>query len=201
MANPMYEKISLTLPVKISYTAIQEYLRKEFIGMKLEKDGDKPMAEILGLAVSKSDEEGFDIQVDMDVRILTSVFRNREGKMLVDIALDFNRSAQEVSVRDFRVDVKTNSWLVDNALEAVVNAFLYGRLKQRMRFDFRNLVKEKLSELNTKLESAQEATEGIFFSGFIEDFKVKDLFPGQKVILAFIEIDARALIDIRQINF
>lgn len=201
MANPMNEKISLTLPVKISYTAIQEYLRKEFIGMKLEKDGDKPMAEILGLAVSKSDEEGFDIQVDMDVRILTSVFRNREGKMLVDIALDFNRSAQEVSVRDFRVDVKTNSWLVDNALEAVVNAFLYGRLKQRMRFDFRNLVKEKLSELNTKLESAQEATEGIFFSGFIEDFKVKDLFPGQKVILAFIEIDARALIDIRQINF
>lgn len=201
MANPMNDKISLTLPVKISYTAIQEYLRKEFIGMKLEKEGDKPMAEILGIAVSKSEEEGFDIRADMDVRILTSVFRNREGKMLVDIALDFNRSTQEVSVRDFRVDVKTKSWLVDNALEAVVNAFLYGRLKQRMRFDFRSLIKEKLSEVNTKLESAQEATKGIFFSGFIEDFKVKDLFPGQKVILAFIEIEARALIDIRQINF
>lgn len=201
MANPMNDKISLTLPVKISYTAIQEYLRKEFIGMKLEKEGDKPMAEILGIAVSKSEEEGFDIRADMDVRILTSVFRNREGKMLVDIALDFNRSTQEVSVRDFRVDVKTKSWLVDNALEAVVNAFLYGRLKQRMRFDFRSLIKEKLSEVNTKLESAQEATKGIFFSGFIEDFKVKDLFPGQKVILAFIEIEARALIDIQQINF
>lgn len=201
MANPMNDKISLTLPVKISYTAIQEYLRKELAGVKLQKDGEKALAEILGLSITRSELEGFDIQADVDLRILTSVFKNREGKLLVDISLDFNKETQEVSVRDFQVDVKTRSWLVNNALEAVVNAFLYDRLKQRMRFGFEDLVKEKLSELNTKLEAPQEASEGIFFSGFVEDFQVVDFFPGKKVILAFVEINARALIDIRQINF
>lgn len=201
MANPMNDKISLTLPVKISYTAIQEYLRKELTGMKLQKNGEKALAEILGLSLTRSKQEGFDIQADVDIRILTSVFKNRKGKVLVDISLDFSKETQEVSVRDFQVDVKTKSWLVNNALEAVVNAFLYDRLKQRMRFDFRDLVKEKLSELNTKLEAPQEASEGIYFSGFVEDFQVMDLFPGKNVILVFIEINARALIDIREINF
>lgn len=201
MANPMNDKISLTLPVKISYTAIQKYLQKELVGTKLQKNGEKALAEILGISITRSEQDGFDIQADVDIRILTTIFKNRKGKVLVDISLDFSKETQEVSVRDFQVDVKTRSWLVNNALEAVVNAFLYDRLKQRMRFDFRNLVREKLSELNTKLEAPQEASEGIYFSGFVEDFQVKDLFPGKKVILAFIEINARALIDIRQINF
>lgn len=201
MANPMNDKISLSLPVKISYSAIQEYLQRELTGMKLQKDGEKAVAEILDISLTRSTQEGFDIQAEVDIRILTSVFKNRQGKLLVDVSLDFNKKAQEVSVRDFRVDVKTKNWLVNNAVETIVNAFLYGRLKERMRFDFNELVKEKLSELNTKLEAPQEATDGIYFSGFIEDFQVVDLFPGKKVILAFVQISARALIDIRQISF
>ena len=201
MANPMNDKISLSLPVKISYSAIQEYLQRELTGMKLQKDGEKAVAEILDISLTRSTQEGFDIQAEVDIRILTSVFKNRQGKLLVDVSLDFNKKAQEVSVRDFRVDVKTKNWLVNNVVETIVNAFLYGRLKERMRFDFNELVKEKLSELNTKLEAPQEATDGIYFSGFIEDFQVVDLFPGKKVILAFVQISARALIDIRQISF
>lgn len=201
MANPMNDKISLSLPVKISYTAIQEYLRGELAGMKLKKDSGRAVAEILDLSITRSTQEGFDILAQVDIRILTAVFKNREGKLLVDISLDFNKKTQEVWVRDFQVDVKTKSWLVNNTLETVVNAFLYGRLKERMRFDFRDLVKEKLSELNIKLEAPQEASEGIFLSGFVEDFQVVDLFPGKKVMLAFVQINARALIDIRKISF
>lgn len=201
MANPMNEKISLKLPVKISYTALEAYLRKELVGKKFQKDEGKDFAEVLGISLQGSKLEDFDLQADIDARMLSSIFRNRTVRVVVDIALDFQRSSQVVSVRDFRVDIKSRSWLVDNALEAVVNAFLYDRLKKRMQFDLRDLIKGKLSEINTKLESPQQATEGIAFSGFVEAFRLVDLFPGKKVMLAVVEVEARALIDIQEINF
>lgn len=197
----MNEKINLRLPVKISYSALEAYLRKELVGKTFQKDEGKDFAEVLGISLEASKLEDFDLQVDIDARMLSSIFRNRRVRVVVDIALDFQRNSQVISVRDFRVDIKSNSWLVDNALEAVVNAFLYDRLKKRMQFDLRDLIKEKLSEINTKLEAPQQATEGIAFSGFVESFRLVDLFPGKKVLLAVVEVEARALIDIQEINF
>lgn|SRR5690554_1652823 len=201
MANPMNEKINLRLPVKISYSALEAYLRKELVGKKFQKDEGKDFAEVLGISLEGSKLEDFDLQADIDALMLSSIFKNRRVRVVVDIALDFQRNTQVVSVRDFRVDIKSKSWLVDNALEAVVNAFLYDRLKKRMQFDLRDLIKGKLSEINTKLESPQQATEGISFSGFVEAFRLVDLFPGKKVLLAVVEVEARALIDIQEINF
>ena len=201
MANPMNEKINLRLPVKISYSALEAYLRKELVGKKFQKDEGKDFAEVLGISLEGSKLEDFDLQADVDARMLSSIFKNRNVRVVVDIALDFQRNTQVVSVRDFRVDIKSRSWLVDNALEAVVNAFLYDRLKKRMQFDLRDLIKGKLSEINTKLESPQQATDGIAFSGFVEAFRLVDLFPGKKVLLAVVEVEARALIDIQEINF
>lgn len=201
MANPMNEKVNLKLPVKISYSALEAYLRKELVGKRFQKDEGKDFAEVLGISLEGSKLEDFDLQADIDALMLSSIFRNRRVRVVVDIALDFQRSSQIISVRDFRVDIKSNSWLVDNALEAVVNAFLYDRLKKRMQFDLRDLIKGKLSEINTRLESPQQATEGISFSGFVEAFRLVDLFPGKKVLLAVVELEARALIDIQEINF
>lgn len=201
MANPMNEKITLKLPVKVSYPALEAYLRKELVGKTFQKDEGKDFAEVLGISLEASKLEDFDLQVDIDARMLSSIFRNRRVRVVVDIALDFQRNSQVISVRDFRVDIKSNSWLVDNALEAVVNAFLYDRLKKRMQIDLRDLIKEKLSEINTKLEAPQQATVGIAFSGFVEAFRLVDLFPGKKVLLAVVEVEARALIDIQEINF
>lgn len=197
----MNEKINLRLPVKISYSALEAYLRKELVGKKFQKDEGKDFAEVLGISLEGSKLEDFDLQADIDALMLSSIFKNRRVRVVVDIALDFQRNTQVVSVRDFRVDIKSKSWLVDNALEAVVNAFLYDRLKKRMQFDLRDLIKGKLSEINTKLESPQQATEGISFSGFVEAFRLVDLFPGKKVLLAVVEVEARALIDIQEINF
>ena len=201
MANPMNEKINLRLPVKISYSGLEAYLRKELVGKRFQKDEGKDFAEVLGISLESSKLEDFDLQADVDARMLSSIFKNRNVRVVVDIALDFQRNTQVVSVRDFRVDIKSRSWLVDNALEAVVNAFLYDRLKKRMQFDLRDLIKGKLSEINTKLESPQQATDGIAFSGFVEAFRLVDLFPGKKVLLAVVEVEARALIDIKEINF
>lgn len=201
MANPMNEKINLRLPVKISYSALEAYLRKELVGKRFQKDEGKDFAEVLDISLESSKLEDFDLLADVDARMLSSIFKNRNVRVVVDIALDFQRNTQVVSVRDFRVDIKSRSWLVDNALEAVVNAFLYDRLKKRMQFDLRDLIKGKLSEINTKLESPQQATDGIAFSGFVEAFRLVDLFPGKKVLLAVVEVEARALIDIQEINF
>lgn len=201
MANPMNEKINLRLPVKISYSALEAYLRKELVGKRFQKDEGKDFAEVLEISLEGSKLEDFDLQADINARMLSSIFKNRNVRVVVDIALDFQRNTQVVSVRDFRVDIKSRSWLVDNALEAMVNAFLYDRLKKRMQFDLRDLIKGKLSEINTKLESPQQATDGITFSGFVEAFRLVDLFPGKRVLLAVVEVEARALIDIQEINF
>lgn len=203
MDDSLQENIMIRLPVKIGYQALEGVMQEKLKGEPIEtesKGKTTKYATILDVAVAKSLENGFDLAIDLRFKTLTSLFRNKEGSILLDVAMDFDHGEQRVSIKDYTLKVDSNSWLMNRSLEVVANNFVYDKVKNKMKFDLRPLIKEKLSSVNRKMEDSLEISEGISVKGFLIDFSVVDIIPGDGFLLVPVEIEASTLIDIKKID-
>lgn len=204
MEESLEDKIVIKVPVKISYSALEAYLREKLVGEKIGKEENGQgtnYISILDLFLAVSREEEFDLAVDVKFKTLTSLFHNKEGSILLDASIDFDAERQLLSVKKYRLQVDSKSWLLKKSFETLINSFFHKKIKKKMKYDFRPLIKEQLIEINKKLESSLEPVEGVFLSGFLDDFKVSDILPGGKMLLILVEIEGNALVDIKKISF
>ncbi len=76
------DNIKLNLPVKISYRVLEDVLQKklvgEQIGMEDSKGTVKNYVEVLGANLGKSQEPNFDLTLDLKLKTLTTLFKNKE---------------------------------------------------------------------------------------------------------------------------
>lgn len=199
MEEPLQEDIRFQIPVKIAYKALEALLRKKLVGEHIttENNGEvTKYATILDLHLARSHREGYDLAVDVKFRTLTTLFRNKEGNILLDAALDFDPAAQQLSVKNYTFDVDSSSWLLSNSLETLAGSFFRDKIRKKMKFDFRPLIQEQLGNINKKLESTIEPVEGISISGFVSGFKVLQLLPGEQMLLAIVELEGKALVEV-----
>ena len=74
----------IRLPISIAYTVIEAYLRKKMIGETISsvaEDGKvSTYAKILDLSLEKSQEEAYDLALELKFKTLTTFFRNKIGK-------------------------------------------------------------------------------------------------------------------------
>lgn len=205
MKSTFQENIVFKLPVKINYTVLEEFLQKKMIGEYIssanKKGEEKNYLEILDVRLQKSEKEGFDLALNIQFRNLTSFFRNKEGGILLHISLNYDEYLQEITVKDHALEGETNNWFMNKSLQALANTFMYGRMKEKMKFNFRPHIEKQLIAINKKLENNLEATEGIFISGNLNDFKVREIVPGNSFFLIAVEIDGYAFLDIKKIDF
>lgn len=197
--------ILVKLPVNITYTAIEDYLRRTMAGEIIKTENEKGKvsryAQILDIGLEQSQEEKFDLAIDLKFKTLTTVFKNKEGRILLHVAFFFDEAGQEVSVSDFKLKGITGNWLMDNTLEAMANSLLRGKLMKKMKFDLRPIIEEKISELNQKMEEPYELSTGINLFGKIGLFKINNVLPKPLNLLVLAEIKANAVIDIEQLDF
>lgn len=205
MDTPSQNNILITLPVNIAYSAIEGYLKENFTGkiIKDEKEDGKgtQYAEILDMALEASAEEDFDIVADVTFKNLTSLFRNKTGRILLHLSLDFNEAGQEISVVKFKLDGKTGNWLMNNSMEAMANTFLHKKIKTKMVFDFRPIIEKQLTDLNKKLENAYEIREGINLYCNLKGFKIHRIIPKIRHFYVLVNIEGDAVMDIEELNF
>lgn len=204
MNEPLKEGIRFQVPVKISYEALEGFLRKKLVGehISTEENGETTKyATILDVDLARSLRQGYDLAVDVKFKTLTTLFKNKEGSILVDAALDFDPNLQQLSVKDYTFDVESNSWLFSNSLETLVGTFFRDKIKKKMNFDFKPLIQEQLVEINNKLETAIAPAEGITISGFVSGFRVVQLLPGERVLLAIVELEGSGLVEVEKIDF
>src|SRR5690606_13338864 len=132
MQAPSENNVIITLPVNLSYAAIEGYLKENYTGYIIEEEKENgnvsSYAEMLGIAMEGSAEEEDDIAVDVASRSLTSVFHNKTGRILLQVSLFFNEPEQEISVDKFKLEGNSGSWLMDNAMEAMANTFLHKKI-------------------------------------------------------------------------
>ncbi|MDT0688048.1 DUF4403 family protein [Autumnicola psychrophila] len=197
-------KVIIALPVRAKYSALEELLRKKLIGEKIKKEDDGKIttyAEILDVAMERSLEEEYDFLLELKLRALTSLFRNKEGRLLVKLAIDFNEEDQVVTIRDYNLDGNTGNWLLNNFLESVANIFMYNKLKEKMRFELLPLIRKQLESINDKLQDRMEPKKGIFVLGDLENIRVRAIIPQEKHLLVKVDIEGMANVEIENLEF
>ncbi|MDT0645871.1 DUF4403 family protein [Zunongwangia sp. F260] len=197
-------KVVIALPVRAKYSALEELLRKKLIGEKIKKENDGKIstyAEIMDVAMERSLEEEYDLVLELKLRALTSLFRNKEGRLLVKLAIDFNEEEQVVTIRDYNLDGNTGNWLLNNFLESVANIFMYNKLKEKMRFELLPLIRKQLENINDKLQDKIEPKKGIFVFGDLENIRVREIIPQEKHLLVKVDIEGMANVEIENLEF
>lgn len=205
MERPSENNIVITLPINLAYAAIDGYLKENYTGeiIQEEKENGKvsEYAEILGMSLQRSEEEEYDIAVDVTFKNLTSIFHNKTGRILMHLSLNFNEPEQEIYVDSFKLKGNSGSWIMDNAMEAMANTFLHKKIKNKMVFNFRAIIAEKLEELNKKLEDPYKVKEGINLYGNLKNFRIQRIIPKIRHFYVLLNIEADAVMDIELLNF
>lgn len=196
--------ITLNLPVKIKYEVLEDYLQHKFQGKILSKgkaNGDtSDHARIQKINLGRSPLEDFDVAVHLQLKLLTSLFTNKEIKMLVHLSVGFREPQQEILISRYKLEAENNGWITNRVVETLVNNFMYSRLQEKMKFDIRPLVNERLEKLNKKFSEGLEIIDGINLTGKITEFRIQEVIPGQRTLLVSVKILGNNVLNIKKID-
>ncbi|GAA4308042.1 hypothetical protein GCM10023115_37500 [Pontixanthobacter gangjinensis] len=198
------QNINITIPVIIDYIVLDKYLKQKLVGEIISKGdsetGKSNYAQILDVSISKSDKEDFDLCLDINLQTLTSLFKNKQIKVLFHAALYLDREKQHISLKDFEVDGKTNNWLTDQLLEKLINNWMYTKLKKKMNFDLLPHLEEKIASLNEKLEDKLEAKEGVHLIGSLDNLEISNLMAGEKELWISVSVTGTGLVQLEKLE-
>jgi len=202
--NFIDKNISITIPVIIGYKILEKYLGGKLVGKILSnenKQGEKSnYAMVLDVSIEKSNLEGFDLLLNITLRTLTNLFKNREVKIFFHAALELDKELQQVSLKDFEIDGKTQNRFADRLLETVVNNWMYSKLKKKMHYDLMPLLKEKVTALNLELENKLEAKAGVNLLGSIDKVEISNLRAGEKDLCISVSVLGTGLIELEKLE-
>lgn len=197
--------VILSLPVNITYVALEQIIREKSRGeiIRVEKEDGKvtSYAQILDVSFQHSLKDNFDLVFDIELRILTTVFKNKVARMLLDVSVDYDEHEQVVRVKDYELDLKSGNWLMNNSLEAVANKFIYGKLKKKMMFDLKPEIDKRIQEINRKLEDPVEVMDGINLFGQVDSFSVGKIIPKPDHFLVLLNLNGNAVVDVEKLIF
>ncbi|MBZ9629414.1 DUF4403 family protein [Salegentibacter sp. LM13S] len=198
------DNIKLNLPVKISYRVLEEVLQKKLVGEQIgledSKGTVKNYAQVLRANLGKSQMQNFDLTLDLKLKTLTTLFKNKEVTLLVHIKLGFDEVEQVIDVEEYELEGQSKSWLMDNSLETLANTLIYKKIKNKMKLDLKPHINEQLGKANQKLGSEMEAAPGVFLSGNVNTLKVAEIIPGDTLLLILLEISAYGFINVKEIK-
>ena len=204
-AEAFKENVKIQIPVKVDYRVLNSYLQKKFKGKVLSKrkpDGTtSDHARILEIALQRSPREDFDLCIHVRLQLLTSFLRNKEVEADLHLSIRFSEVSQEVFIERYELDGENNGWLVDNAVEVVINSFLYGKIKGKMKADLRPIVAQQLENLNVKLLEGFELKQGVFLTGKVEKVHIVGIIPGLDHLLVSVLILSNNQLNLKSIDF
>jgi len=197
--------VNVTIPVKIGYDTLDEFLRSKLIGEIISKEGSdgrkSNYAQILDVSIEKSELEDYDLCLHINLQTLTNIFKNKQVKILFYASLELDIEQQRISLKDYQIDGKTKNWLADQLLETLVNKWMYTKLKEKMNFDFMPHIEEHLKNLNEKLENKLEAKEGIHLIGSLENIELSNLKAGEKDLWVSVTVKGTGIIELTKLDF
>ena len=198
------QNINITVPVIIGYAVLDKYLRQKLVGEIISKesnDGKKSnYAQVLDVSIGKSDSEAFDLCIEINLQTLTSFFKNKQVKIYFHAALELDRENQHISLKHYEIDGKTNNWLADQILEAVVNKWMYDKLKKKMNFNLLPHIEEKIGSLNEKLENKLEAKEGVHLIGSLDKFEISNLKAGENELWISVTVTGTGMVELEKLE-
>lgn len=197
--------ISLTLPIRIGYDVLEDFINAKFAGEIISKDNDDgkvtKYAKILEIGLTKSSLEGHNLQFTIKLETLTFLYRNKELEIIVDAFLDFNPELQTVFIQKYEIDSKGKSWVADQLLESVMNKFIYQKVIRKLNFELMPIINEQLKGINTKLAARLEAKEGIYITGNLQQLQISHLEAKDHELWILMSLAGWGVIDLENLDF
>lgn len=196
--------VHIELPVKIDYRVLDAYLQKKFNGKILSKgrdDGESSdRARIRKIVLRRSEQEGFDLALHLQLTLLTTLFKNKEINAIVHLDVEFREAEQEVYIHHYEFEGE-NNWFINKLLETLLNTIIYSSLKKKMKMGLDEIIEKQLATFNGKLRDGLEVREGTWLSGKFNKFRVKEIVPGMDHLLVALEISGNNVLNIKEISF
>ena len=203
-AEAYKENVKIQIPVKVDYKVLNNFLQKKFQGKILSKgkaDGTtSDHARILEIALHRSQKEDFDLCLHTKLQLLTRLFRNKEIETDIHLSLRFSEVSQQVFIERYELEGENNSWLVNNAIEVIINTFLYSKIKGKMQADLRPIISKQLENINIKLLQGLELKDGVFLSGKVERVHILGVVPGLDHLLVSVLILSNNQLNLKNID-
>lgn len=176
MENP----IQLTIPLTISYAALEGVLQQQLIGMYIpqpeEGEAANPYARVLDVGVSGSRGGGYNLLLRVQLRILRTVLKRDKVELYASVALAYNNDTQQVYVQHFSMESATSSGFYNTALEVLVNKVAYNQIIEKARVNVGEIIAKELEKVNSQLTEGMDL-KGIKLKGAVTTVTVQDIEP------------------------
>ncbi|WP_424493188.1 DUF4403 family protein [Salinimicrobium sp. GXAS 041] len=197
--------VLLKVPVRIRYEVLQKYLQEKLVGEKIktaDKAGDVTnYAEILGASLGRSQDENYDLVLNVEFKTLTSLFKNKKSSFLVYLIIGFDRKEQAIEIIDYKLEGTGKNWFINKSLQALANTFLYEKLKKKMNFDFDPLISKQLEQVNNKLANRLQVADAVLLSGHLNTFRIDEILPAQSHLIINVMVEGSAVVEISEMSF
>lgn len=203
-SNTSNQDISITLPLRIYLKAIENLMKKKFIGTNISKTHANGKVsnyfKIIDISLAKSEAIPYNLTLKMKLQTLTRLFNDKDLEVSVHVNLQLDISTQKLYIEAYHINSHGNNWLANKILNSVLNTFIYKKMINSLSVDLNPLLKEKIDTLNLKLGSKLKATKGISIIGtvdkvFINQFKIKE-----NKIWVFVTTSGWCVIDVEHLE-
>lgn len=199
------QDISITLPVRIGFAAIETFLKKKFIGTTISKNDAKGNVsnyfKILDLNLFESQAETYNLYLKLKLQTLTLIFHKKDivVSVLADLRLDVE--TPKLYVDAYNINSSGKSWVANTVLKSVLNTFIYKKIIKALSLDLMPILKKKIDLLNANLASELKATKNISILGNVENFTISHFKIKKDMIWVLIHTQGWCVIAIDDLGF
>jgi hypothetical protein len=195
----MEEPVKLYVPISITYSALEDVLRNQFVGGFIPKSGtqthDSPYAQILDLGISGSSTSNAEVIVNIKIKVLRTVLKRDQVDLYALASVGYDNASQQLYVNQFKLNVRTSSGFYNTALEVLVNKVAYSQILQEARIDLKEIIGEEVTKVNRSLQEGIEL-KGLKIKGAVSSISVLNVIPEQNKVSCAVEVKGDLQVDI-----
>lgn len=176
----MERPIQITLPISVSYSALEDVLQQQFIGEYIPKPeaGTEvgPYAQVLGVGIAGSSANAYNLLLRVQLKILRTVLKRDMVDLYASVALAYDNVSQQLYVQHYNMESHTSSSLYNTALQVLVNKVAYSQIIEKARVDLKTIIAAELQKVNSQLEQGMDL-KGLKLKGAVETVTVQAIVP------------------------
>jgi hypothetical protein len=191
--------VRIQVPVSIAYPVLESLLKKQLVGQFIPKPSadaeESPYAQILDIGLTGTSSGIGNIFLKVRIRILRTLLKRDQVDLYVQAALGYDNAAQEVFIRQFKMESQTSSRFYNSSLEVLVNKVAYNQIIQKTRVSLQEIILGELMKTNGSLEKGLEL-KGLKLTGAVEGLRVQDIAPKPNRLYLNLEVQAKVEVDV-----
>ena len=192
------KNIGLALPIKIPYPVLRQLLETKLIGMEIGTS-ERKRGQILRLGLQVSPLPEYDIILGLRVGLVRKVLWTEEVPLYLHAALAFDPESGRLSVGAFKIDFETKNVVLDKALVFLANRMYYRKVLDKASVNLNEMIASKMALLNEKLQSGIPSSQGMVFSGNMENIMITGIEPGPEYIVVYANFKGKAEVTLQNL--